>query len=140
MTALLEVRGLGKHFGGVHAVNDVSLDLAEGEILGLIGPNGAGKTTLFNLISGAIPPDEGTVTLMGEDVTGQPPYRIVGKGLARTHQIVRPLAEMSVLDNVVVGACFGAEKLGFDRRAPPRHGGAQVRGPGGPLPGAGQAT
>ena len=111
MTKLLEVRGLGKHFGGVHAVNDVSLELQEGEILGLIGPNGAGKTTLFNLISGAIVPDEGKVLLRGEDVTGRAPYRIVDKGLARTHQIVRPLAEMSVLDNVVVGACFGAEKL-----------------------------
>jgi branched-chain amino acid transport system ATP-binding protein len=113
MTRLLEVRGVHKHFGGVHAVNDVSLDLDAGQILGLIGPNGAGKTTLFNLISGAIAADTGHVTLEGKDVTGWPAYHIVARGLARTHQIVRPLSEMSVLDNVVVGACFGAERLGL---------------------------
>ncbi len=113
MTRLLEVRGLHKRFGGVHAVDDVSLELDRGEILGLIGPNGAGKTTLFNLINGAIPPDEGRVIIEGQDVTGRPSYDIVARGLARTHQIVRPLREMTVRDNIVVGACFGAERLGL---------------------------
>jgi len=113
MSRLLEVQNIDKRFGGVHAVNDVSLDLAAGEILGLIGPNGAGKTTLFNLISGTITADTGRIRLDGEDVTGRPPYQIVARGLARTHQIVRPLGDMTVLDNVVVGACFGAERLGL---------------------------
>ncbi|AWN17233.1 ABC transporter ATP-binding protein [Salinisphaera sp. LB1] len=111
MSAILEVSGLSKRFGGVQAVNGVDFEIAEGEIFGLIGPNGAGKTTLFNLINGVIPPDTGEVVFKGETITGMAPYNVVRKGLARTHQIVKPLNDMTVLDNVTVGACFGAEHL-----------------------------
>jgi branched-chain amino acid transport system ATP-binding protein len=111
VTTLLEVRGLKKHFGGLRAVNDVSFAIAEGEILGLIGPNGAGKTTLFNLISGVLRPDHGSLVFAGEDVTAWSPDKIARRGLARTHQIVKPLNDLSVLDNVTVGACFGRENL-----------------------------
>jgi branched-chain amino acid transport system ATP-binding protein len=109
MTALLEVRGIGKRFGGLQAVADVSFTLDEGEILGLIGPNGAGKTTLFNLVNGVFKSDTGSITFSGKDITGCSPDQVVHLGLARTHQIVRPLGGMSVLANVTVGACFGRE-------------------------------
>lgn len=109
MSALLEVRGIGKRFGGLQAVADVSFDLHDGEILGLIGPNGAGKTTLFNLVNGVYKSDAGTITFLGQDITGCSPDKVVHFGLARTHQIVRPLHGMSVLENVIVGACFGRE-------------------------------
>ena len=111
MTDLIKVEHVSKRFSGVKAVNDVSFQMSEGEILGLIGPNGAGKTTLFNLISGVIKPDEGRVTLSGDDITGIPPYKVVTRGLARTHQIVKPLNDMTVLENVTVGACFGPQKM-----------------------------
>jgi branched-chain amino acid transport system ATP-binding protein len=109
VTALLEVRGVSKHFGGLLAVSDVSFNLNEGEILGLIGPNGAGKTTLFNVVNGVYKADIGTITFSGKDITGRSPDQVVHLGLARTHQIVRPLGAMSVLANVTVGACFGRE-------------------------------
>lgn len=115
MTQLIEVEHISKRFSGVKAVNDVSFTMAEGEILGLIGPNGAGKTTLFNLISGVIAPDEGRVRLSGDDITGMAPYNVVTRGLARTHQIVKPLNDMTVLDNVTVGACFGPEKMSLQK-------------------------
>src|ERR1022692_1964585 len=99
MTALLEVRGIGKRFGGLQAVADVSFTLNEGEILGLIGPNGAGKTTLFNLVNGVFKTDTGSITFAGKDITGRSPDQVVHVGLARTHQIVRPLGGMSVLAN-----------------------------------------
>jgi branched-chain amino acid transport system ATP-binding protein len=111
MTALLELEGLTKSFGGVLAVNHLSFQVQEGEILGLIGPNGAGKSTLFNLINGVFASDEGRIVFRGADVTGKPPYRIARSGLARTHQIVQPLADMTVLENCTVGACFGRENL-----------------------------
>jgi branched-chain amino acid transport system ATP-binding protein len=109
MTDLLEVRGVSKSFGGLLAVADVSFTLYEGEILGLIGPNGAGKTTLFNVVNGVYGADAGTTTFSGKNITGCSPDQVVHLGLARTHQIVRPLNEMSVLENVIVGACFGRE-------------------------------
>jgi branched-chain amino acid transport system ATP-binding protein len=109
MTALLEVRGVSKHFGGLLAVADVSFTLNEGEILGLIGPNGAGKTTLFNVVNGVYKSDTGSITFWGKDITGRSPDQVVHLGLARTHQIVRPLGGMTVLANVTVGACFGRE-------------------------------
>ncbi len=109
MTALLEVRGIGKRFGGLQAVSEVSFTLNEGEILGLIGPNGAGKTTLFNLVNGVFKSDTGSIIFGGKDITGRSPDQVVHLGLARTHQIVRPLGGMSVLANVTVGACFGRE-------------------------------
>jgi branched-chain amino acid transport system ATP-binding protein len=111
MTALLEVSGVSKRFGGLHAVSDVSFSLGEREILGLIGPNGAGKTTLFNVVNGVYKPDKGKIKFAGEDITHRPPNQIVHLGLARTHQIVKPLQDMTVLDNVTVGACFGREYL-----------------------------
>ncbi len=104
MTPLLAVQGLSKQFGGLVAVQDVSLELAEGEILGLIGPNGAGKTTLFNLISGALAPSQGRILFAGQEITGLPPHRICALGIARTFQIARPFARLSVLENVRIGA------------------------------------
>jgi branched-chain amino acid transport system ATP-binding protein len=111
MSTLLEVRGVSKRFGGLVAVSDVSFSMAEGEILGLIGPNGAGKTTLFNVVNGVYKADQGTITFAGKDITRSSPDKIVHFGLARTHQIVKPLNDLSVLDNVTVGACFGREYL-----------------------------
>ena len=109
MSDLLEVRGVSKRFGGLLAVSDVSFHIAQGEILGLIGPNGAGKTTLFNVVNGVYKPDGGSITFEGKDITGSAPHKVVQMGLARTHQIVKPLNNMTVLDNVTVGACFGRE-------------------------------
>jgi branched-chain amino acid transport system ATP-binding protein len=111
MSVLLEAKGVTKRFGGLLAVSDVSFTLSEGEILGLIGPNGAGKTTLFNIINGVYSNDGGTFTFAGHDITGWPPNKLVHAGMARTHQIVKPLNEMTVLDNVTVGACFGKDYL-----------------------------
>jgi len=102
--ALLEVRGLGKRFGGVQAVHQLDFDLAEGELLGLIGPNGAGKTTVFNLLSGFLTPDTGTIRLRDRSLVGLKPHAICRLGLARTFQIVRPFPRMTVLQNVAVGA------------------------------------
>ena len=111
MSAILDVRDLGKRFGGLQAVADLSFAVGEGEILGLIGPNGAGKSTAFNLINGVFRPDRGQVVFRGADITGLAPNHVVRRGLARTHQIVQPLATMTVLENCVVGACFGREDL-----------------------------
>ncbi|MFZ3214211.1 MAG: ABC transporter ATP-binding protein [Terriglobales bacterium] len=111
MSALLDVRGVSKRFGGLLAVSDVSFTLEEGQILGLIGPNGAGKTTLFNVVNGVYKADGGTISFLGKDITGDSPDKVVHLGLARTHQIVKPLNDLSLLDNVTVGACFGREYL-----------------------------
>lgn len=115
MTTILELEKVFKRFGGLLALDSISFSVQEGQILGLIGPNGAGKTTLFNVINGVYPPNEGRVLFRGEDVTGRPPYDMVKRGLARTHQIVRPLGELSVRENVTVGACFGRENLSLAR-------------------------
>ena len=109
MTTLLQVEGVTKRFGGLQALTQVTFDLPEGQIMGLIGPNGAGKTTLFNVINGIYHPEEGSVRFRGKDVTHYKPYRMAKEGLARTHQIVRPLNELTVRENVVAGACFGRE-------------------------------
>ena len=101
---LLEVRGLSKRFGGLQAVSDLSLSMAEGEVLGLIGPNGAGKTTAFNLISGFLVPDSGEIKFRGRSLVGLRPHRICHLGLTRTFQLVRPFPHLSVLENVKVGA------------------------------------
>ena len=101
---LLEVRGIGKRFGGLQAVRDLSFAMARGEVLGLIGPNGAGKTTVFNLLSGFLTPDAGAVHFDGRSLAGLKPHAICRLGLARTFQIVRPFPHLSVLDNVRVGA------------------------------------
>jgi branched-chain amino acid transport system ATP-binding protein len=104
MTALLEVRGVSRFFGGLAALTDVSFSLERGGILGLIGPNGAGKTTLFNCVNGFYPPSRGEVLFKGERISGLKPYQICQRGLARTFQVVRPLQRMSTLDNVVASA------------------------------------
>ncbi len=106
---ILQVQGVSKWFGGLKALSQVTLDLPQGQILGLIGPNGAGKTTLFNVINGVYAPEEGRVIFMGQDVTGKKPYHVAHMGMARTHQIVQPLNELTVRENVMVGACFGRE-------------------------------
>ncbi len=107
---ILQVKGLTKRFGGLTAVSDVTFDIPEGQILGLIGPNGAGKTTLFNCINGVYAPEEGRVIFRDQDITGWKPYRVARLGLARTHQIVKPLSELTAKQNVMVGACFGREQ------------------------------
>jgi branched-chain amino acid transport system ATP-binding protein len=104
---ILQVQGVYKHFGGLVALDDVTFDLPEGQIMGLIGPNGAGKTTLFNVINGVYHADKGHIIFREQDVTGYKTYRIAHLGLARTHQIVKPLNDLSVIENVMVGACYG---------------------------------
>ncbi len=99
---LLEVENLTKRFGGLTALNNVSFQVDEGEIIGIIGPNGAGKTTLFHLLTGFIKPDSGTVRFKGEDITGLEPSKIVNKGLARTFQVVRPFRHLPTIANVLV--------------------------------------
>ena len=105
MTALLEVANLNKHFGGLHAVKNVTFSVEPGEILGVLGPNGAGKTTLYNLLTGFIAPDTGgSIVFDGHKLVGLAPHRIAGLGISRTFQLCRPFIGMSVLENVVVGA------------------------------------
>jgi branched-chain amino acid transport system permease protein len=101
---VLEVRNVWKAFGGLNAVQDVSLTVRSGEILGIIGPNGAGKTTLFNLLNGFIRPDRGQILLEGHSIVGSRPDRICAAGVGRTFQVVRPFRRMTVIDNVVIGA------------------------------------
>ena len=107
MSQLLVGQGVCKYFGGLKAVDQVDFHLDEGEILGLIGPNGAGKTTLFSVAAGSIPATKGTVWLEGKQASGRSAYRSVHLGIARTHQIVRPFARLTVLDNVLVGHYYG---------------------------------
>jgi branched-chain amino acid transport system ATP-binding protein len=105
----LEIENLSKSFGGVKAVNHVSFNLNQGEILGLIGPNGAGKSTVFNLISGVDKPDTGTIKYEGQDITAIAPYKICQKGIARTFQMVKLFNQLSPLENVMIGANFGCQ-------------------------------
>src|ERR1700728_364439 len=115
MTALLELDGVSKRFGALQAVANLSFVIQPGEILGLIGPNGAGKSTLFNLINGVFAPNTGKIVFNGIDITGEKPFIVARHGLARTHQIVQPLTNMTVLENCTVGACFGRENLPLHR-------------------------
>jgi branched-chain amino acid transport system ATP-binding protein len=101
---MLELDAVTKRFGGLTAVREVSLRAGPGEIVGIIGPNGAGKTTLFNVISGFFAPDEGRVLLDGRDVSRMPVHEICALGLCRTFQIVKPFGNLSVEDNVMIGA------------------------------------
>ncbi len=101
---VLDVRGLDKSFGGLHAVKNLSFTVGEREIVGLIGPNGAGKTTVFGLLSGFLRPDAGQVIFRGRSIAGLAPHRVNALGLARTFQIVRPFPHLTVLTNVTVGA------------------------------------
>jgi len=104
MTALLELRKVGKAFGGLKALNDVSFSVAPNEIFAIIGPNGAGKTTLFNCIAGALTPTQGEILFKGQRIDGRPPHEICAQGLVRTFQIVKPFRGMTVLENVKVAA------------------------------------
>ncbi len=108
--AILRAEALSKVFGGLRAVDGVDLTLEKSEILGVIGPNGAGKTTLFSLIAGSQPPTSGQVFLEDRLVSGRPAHRVVKAGIVRTHQIVRPFLNLTVLENVVVGAVHGARR------------------------------
>ena len=102
MATILEISGLGKRFGGIQAVDDFSLDIKEGEIMGLIGPNGAGKTTLFNLITGFIKPDSGTVKFKENNITKLKPSKIANLGVARTFQQTKPFKRMLAVENVAL--------------------------------------
>jgi len=105
--ALLELENITKRFGGLVAVNDVSLQIEAGELIGIVGPNGSGKTTLYNVISGVYSPEEGRVIFQGKDITNLPPYRRAPLGIGRTFQIPRPFKSASVRENVAIGAMFG---------------------------------
>lgn len=109
---ILQTEGVSKRFGGLKAVNDVSIMVQEGQIYGLIGPNGAGKSTFLNCISGTYPPSEGKVIFKGKNITGFKPHKICHQGMARTYQIVRSFPQMTVLENVLVGATFGGNQKG----------------------------
>jgi len=117
MTVLLSVQGVTKRFGGLQALTQVTFDLPEGQILGLIGPNGAGKTTLFNAVNGVYLPEEGRIIFRDRDVTTLKTYHHARMGMARTHQIVQPLNELTVRENVMVGACFGRENQSLGKAA-----------------------
>src|SRR5512132_3772752 len=105
---ILSVRGLTKRYEGLVALAAVDFDVARGEIFGVIGPNGAGKTTLFSCLVGAVRPTSGTVRFRGVRIDRVPNHRVVARGLVRTHQIVRPFREMTVRENVLIGAHFGS--------------------------------
>ena len=104
LNSMLSLRGLTRRFGGLTAVDAIDLDLAKGELISIIGPNGAGKTTLFNLVTGLDPPDAGTVHFEGQDITGLSPERLAAEGIARTFQLGRVFGNLSVMDNVLIGA------------------------------------
>jgi branched-chain amino acid transport system ATP-binding protein len=108
--AILKVERLGKHFGGVQAVHDVSFSLRQGEFLGIIGPNGSGKTTLVNLITGFVKPDSGRVIYRGENITGKKPYTIAGLGIARTFQMVRLFYNLPAYKNLIIPLCSSRVK------------------------------
>ena len=116
MTTLLSLKGVGKRFRGLVAVDDVGFDVQGGELFAVIGPNGAGKTTLFNLIAGAITPDEGSIVFAGEQIGGLPPDVVCRRGIARTFQIVRPFPALTVEDNVVVGALLHSRDVAAARQ------------------------
>lgn len=111
MSAILSVDRAHKKFGGLVAVNDVSFDVREGELLGLIGPNGSGKTTMLNLISGALGPSAGEIRLKGERISGHAAHHIARQGVARTFQLVRILPSLTAEENVVAGAVFARNRL-----------------------------
>lgn len=115
MNKIIEIMGVTKLFGGLPAVNNVSFDIEEGEILGLIGPNGAGKTTLFNLIAGYHSITDGKILYQGKDISSLSPNKICEQGIARTFQVVKPFGEMSVEENVMVGSFIRYSKTSTAR-------------------------
>ncbi|MBN1838394.1 MAG: ABC transporter ATP-binding protein [Spirochaetales bacterium] len=137
---ILEARGVTKSFGGLKAVQNVSFSIMPGEFVGLIGPNGAGKTTLFNLVAGFYKADQGRILLEGRDITGLKPYKICRLGIGRTFQVVRPLPNLTVLENIVTAALLHhrdyrearevalgvAERAGLGTRLEKRAGGVPI--------------
>ncbi len=111
MSALLEISGLTKRFGGLTAVNELSLAIGQGETVGLLGPNGSGKTTVLNMISGFLPASGGTISLGGQRISGLPAHRIAHCGVARTFQLVRILPSLTVAENVMAALAFRREPL-----------------------------
>jgi branched-chain amino acid transport system ATP-binding protein len=119
---VLSLRGATKRFGGLVAVNSIDFDVAEHQVMGLIGPNGSGKSTTLNLISGALKPTAGTISLRGMQISGLPAEKITRKGISRTFQLVRLLPSMNVIDNVVAGAVFGhRRRWGAEARSEADH-------------------
>ena len=104
---MLVVEGLVKRFGGFTAVNNVSFEVGQGEILGLIGPNGSGKSTIFNLLSGTLPPSAGSIKFDGREISGLAPHRIINAGIGRTFQIPRPFHRLTLFENVALAGYFG---------------------------------
>ena len=117
MSDIIEVRNISKSFEGLKAVSDVSFCVEEGKITGMIGPNGAGKSTTFNMICGYYPPTSGKIEYKGRDITGRRAYEFADMGIARTFQIMKPLGNLSVLDNVASSAFFGRHKAKSMRQA-----------------------
>jgi branched-chain amino acid transport system ATP-binding protein len=115
MTELLSLHRVSKRFRGLVAVDGVSFAVPQGAIFAVIGPNGAGKTTLFNMIAGAMAPDEGSIVFAGEPITGLTPDAVCRRGLARTFQLVRPFPALSVEDNVIIGALLHQRNVGMAR-------------------------
>jgi branched-chain amino acid transport system ATP-binding protein len=114
---VLETKGLGRRFGGLQAVSDVSFSVPQGQVLGVIGPNGAGKSTFINLVTGHIKPTEGRVLIDGKDLTGARPWVIAHARVARTFQIVKPFRGMSVRENVAIGILYGPQGTHLMSRA-----------------------
>jgi branched-chain amino acid transport system ATP-binding protein len=110
MSALLELQGIGISFGGLRAVDDLSLGVEEGHIVALIGPNGAGKTTVFNMITGVYQPTDGRILWQGQDITGAPPHRVAALGIRRTFQKIRLFSDMTVFENVRAGCHLQARQ------------------------------
>jgi len=108
---VLECKNISKRFGGLWALKQVNIQIKEKEILGIIGPNGAGKTTLFNVITGFVKPDEGRVIAFGKDITGKEPYEICKLGIARTFQVPKPFPNLTVLENVAIGALIRSKSV-----------------------------
>jgi len=106
-TPILSIVSLSKTFGGLVAVNDLSIDVQEGEAVGIMGPNGAGKTTIINIISGQYKPDRGMITFKGNEISGLPPHRICHLGIARTYQIPQPFSTLTALENTEIAAMYG---------------------------------
>ncbi|HET6483278.1 MAG TPA: branched-chain amino acid ABC transporter ATP-binding protein/permease [Actinoplanes sp.] len=115
---IVECRGVAKHFGGVHALDDVTLDIREGELIGLVGPNGSGKTTLVNLLSGTFRPTAGEIRVGGADITTLAPHQIAHVGMARTYQIPKPFSSMTVRDNVATAIVFGRTPVSLREARP----------------------